>query len=154
MPKTTVKILCQKIATRMGQRVKKEVTYSVKNTLPITSNPALMSISHRLSVRDVACLAFQKGLCHHRQRLINILSTSLSSKKFRYLNSIDLTEPYGVVFIGRGRDLLVGCGPGWENEEDAYLLGCVLCGHQGQGFPGEANLQKPVNDGHLGSDAG
>lgn len=108
VPKTTVKILCQKMATRIGQRVKKEVTYSVKNTLPITSNLALMSISHKLSVRDVACRAFQKGLCHHKQRLISISSTSQSSKKFRYLNLIDLTEPYGVVFIGRGRQRLVG----------------------------------------------
>lgn len=104
VPKTTVKILCQKMATRRGQRVKKEVTYSVKNTLPITSNPALMSISHKLSVRDVACRAFQKGLCHHKQRLVSISSTS----QFRYLNSIELMEPYGVVFIGRGRQRLVG----------------------------------------------
>lgn len=50
------------------------------------------------------------------------------------------------------RDLLVGCGPDSENEEDVGLLGSVPCGHQGQGFPGEANLQKPMMR-HLGGNA-
>lgn len=80
----------------MGEKVKKEVIYSAKNTLPVTTNPALMSISHKLSVRDGACLAFQRGRFHQKQRLTSICSTSGPPRGSNILTQLILWNPVGL----------------------------------------------------------
>lgn len=63
-----------------GGKGEEKVIYWVKNILPITSNPALMSISLKGIVTDVPCLTFHKGLFHQKQsRCLSLWLYSMQS---------------------------------------------------------------------------